>query len=105
MATRLGAICRSTDFVARWGGDEFVVLMEDITSAEAVALAAAKLVAALGEDIEADELRLASSCSVGIALAPQDGTDLDLLLARADSGHVPREGTPGCRFPLLFLQN
>ena len=85
VAARLEGICRSTDLVARWGGDEFVVLMEDITSAEAVGLAAAKLVAALSEEIEADGLRLASSCSVGIALAPQDGTDIDQLLARADS--------------------
>jgi diguanylate cyclase (GGDEF)-like protein len=98
VATRLGAICRSTDFVARWGGDEFVVLMEDITSAEAVGLAAAKLVAALGEDIEADGLRLASSCSVGIALAPQDGTDIDQLLARADSAMYHAKAQPDAGF-------
>ena len=100
VAARLTAICRSTDLVARWGGDEFVVLMEDITSAEAVGLAAAKLVAALAEDIETDGLRLASSCSVGIALAPQDGTDIDQLLARADSAMYHAKAMPdnGFRF-------
>ena len=85
VADRLRANCRSTDFVARWGGDEFVVVIEDVSSPEAVALAAAKLVEALHEDIEAEGQRMASSCSIGIALAPQDGTDIDLLLARADT--------------------
>ena len=98
VAQRLSAICRTTDLVARWGGDEFVVLLEDVTSADAVALAAAKLVAALGEDIEADGLRLASSCSAGIAMAPQDGTDIDQLLARADSAMYRAKSVPGTGF-------
>ena len=98
VASRLAGICRSTDFVARWGGDEFVVVMEDVTSPDAVALAAAKLVAALGEDIVAGDLTLASSCSVGIALAPQDGTDLDLLLARADTAMYRAKSRPDAGF-------
>jgi diguanylate cyclase (GGDEF)-like protein len=98
VASRLAGICRSTDLVARWGGDEFVVLMEDVSSADAVALAAAKLVGALGEDIAVDDLQLSSSCSVGIAMAPQDGTDCDQLLARADSAMYRAKGLPGAGF-------
>jgi diguanylate cyclase (GGDEF)-like protein len=98
VASRLAGICRSTDLVARWGGDEFVVLMEDVSSADAVALAAAKLVGALGEDIAVDDLQLSSSCSVGIAMAPQDGTDCDQLLARADSAMYRAKSLPGAGF-------
>jgi len=98
VASRLAGICRSTDLVARWGGDEFVVLMENVSSPEAVALAAAKLVGALGEDITVDDLQLGSSCSVGIAIAPQDGTDCDQLLARADSAMYRAKSLPGAGF-------
>ena len=97
-AERLRTMCRSTDFVARWGGDEFVVLMEDVSGPDAVAVAAAKLVAVLGDDIEADGVRLASSCSVGIALAPQDGNEIDLLLAKADTAMHRAKSNPGSGF-------
>ena len=97
-AQRLAAICRSTDFVARWGGDEFIVVMEDISGESAVAAAAAKLVAALGEDVEIRDLRLASSCSVGIALAPQDGTEIEDLLAKADTAMYRAKSHPDTGF-------
>jgi len=97
-AQRLTAICRSTDFVVRWGGDEFVVVMEDVTSQEAVAAAAGKLVTALGEDIEVKGVRLASSCSVGIALAPHDGTEIDDLLAKADTAMYRAKSHPDAGF-------
>ncbi len=98
MAERLRSICRSTDFVARWGGDEFVVLMEDVSGAEAVAVAAAKLVAALGEDIDANGMRLPSACSVGIVMAPQDGVDIDVLMAKADTAMYRAKSHPDTGF-------
>ncbi len=98
MAERLKAIFRSTDFVARWGGDEFVVLMEDVSGPDAVALAAAKVVAALREDVETNGTRLASSCSVGIAMAPQDGIEIDGLLAKADTAMYRAKSHPDTGF-------
>ena len=97
-AERLRAICRSTDFVARWGGDEFVVVMEDVSGPQAVAMAAAKLVAALGEDIEANGTRMTCSCSVGVVVAPQDGVEIDLLLARADTAMYHAKSHPDTGF-------
>ena len=97
-AQRLAAICRSTDFVVRWGGDEFVVVMEDASGAETVAVAAAKLVGALGEDVETNGMRLASSCSVGIVLAPQDGMDIEDLLAKADTAMYRAKSHPDTGF-------
>ena len=98
MAERLKAICRSTDFVARWGGDEFVVLMEDISGPEAVAVAAAKLVSVLGEDIETNGMRLTTSCSVGVVMAPQDGVEIDQLLAKADTAMYRAKSHPDAGF-------
>jgi diguanylate cyclase (GGDEF)-like protein len=97
-ARRLGTICRSTDFVARWGGDEFVVVMEDVSGETAIATAASKLVAALGEDLEVNGMRMASSCSVGIALSPQDGNEIDILLAKADTAMYRAKSHPDTGF-------
>ncbi len=97
-ARRLSAICRSTDFVVRWGGDEFVVVMEDVSGPEAVAAAASKLVAALGEDVDLHGMRVTSNCSVGIALAPQDGTDIEELLAKADTAMYRAKSHPDAGF-------
>ena len=98
MAERLKAICRSTDFVARWGGDEFVVLMEDVSGPEAVAIAAAKLVSSLRDDIETHGVRLSTSCSVGVVMAPQDGVEVDSLLAKADAAMYRAKSHPDAGF-------
>jgi len=97
-ASRLSGICRSTDFVVRWGGDEFVVVMEDVSGPDAVATAASKLIAALGEDVNVNGVRLTSNCSVGIALAPQDGTDVEGLLAKADTAMYRAKSHPDAGF-------
>jgi diguanylate cyclase (GGDEF)-like protein len=97
-ARRLSAICRSTDFVVRWGGDEFVVVMEDVSGPEAVAATASKLIAALGEDVDIHGVRVTSNCSVGIALAPQDGIDIDGLLAKADTAMYRAKSHPDAGF-------
>ena len=97
-ANRLSAICRSTDFVVRWGGDEFVVVMEDVSGPDAVATAASKLIAALGEDVNVNGVRVTSNCSVGISLAPQDGTDIDGLLAKADTAMYRAKSHPDAGF-------
>ena len=97
-ARRLLAVCRSTDFVARWGGDEFVIMMEDVSGPDAVAVAVSKLIGALREDVDVHGLRVTSSCSVGIALAPQDGIDIDGLLAKADTAMYRAKSHPDAGF-------
>ncbi len=97
-ARRLVAICRSTDVVARWGGDEFVIIMEDVSGPDAVALAVSKLIAVLREDVDVRGVRVTSNCSVGIALAPQDGTDVDGLLAKADTAMYRAKSHPDAGF-------
>jgi diguanylate cyclase (GGDEF)-like protein len=67
--------------VARLGGDEFGLIVDDADDAEAVLR---RLRQAVGEEVELDALGLSVESSVGYAVAPADGTDVDLLLQRAD---------------------
>jgi len=87
-ADRLKGCLRSIDTVARFGGDEFVVLLDGLTSPEDVAAVAAKIIDAVGRPISppwsaAPDVRI--GCSIGVAIYPQDGTDPDLLIRLADA--------------------
>jgi diguanylate cyclase (GGDEF)-like protein/PAS domain S-box-containing protein len=85
VALRMASVVREYDVVARTGGDEFVVMLPYIESAEVAALVAEKLVGAIAADnLDAARSR-AVTASIGIALAPEDGHDFDTLMARADA--------------------
>lgn len=83
---RLGARLREQvcdeDLLARLGSDEFAVLLDDAGRDEAVD-AAARLQAALDEPFALQNIALHSSVSIGIALYPDDGPDLQTLLSKA----------------------
>jgi diguanylate cyclase (GGDEF)-like protein len=84
-ARRLTRSVRSTDIVARVGGDEFVVVMPDITSVEDVDQCAANLVAKLAPEISIDEHQVQLTASVGVCIFPDFAADAKHLLKRADS--------------------
>ena len=83
-ATRLKQSIRKSDTVARVGGDEFVVLLENITSKDKISAMAGDLIEAINKPfvINAEEFEM--SCSVGIAIYPDKGTTTDALFAAAD---------------------
>lgn len=85
VAGRLEACLRRIDTVARQGGDEFVILLPGFQGAEAVTRVAQKLLAALAEPLALQGQILHSSGSIGIALYPEDGRDVDTLLKHADA--------------------
>ena len=70
--------------VARLGGDEFALVLADVTEAERAVAIVNELNAELSRPIEMDGLTLAVTASAGIALAPEHGDDVALLLQRAD---------------------
>jgi diguanylate cyclase (GGDEF)-like protein len=84
VASRLATAVAPGDTLARVGGDEFVVLMENLTSNEDASGAGSRLLDALSAPffVEGNELLL--SASVGISLCPEHGTDLSALQERAD---------------------
>jgi diguanylate cyclase (GGDEF)-like protein len=83
-AERLTQCVRDTDTVVRLGGDEFVVLLENLNSAAEAAQIAEKLLAQVGRPYPLDRGTAKIGLSIGIALTPQDATDAQQLLKRAD---------------------
>jgi diguanylate cyclase (GGDEF)-like protein/PAS domain S-box-containing protein len=100
IAQRLQAGCAPHDTVARWGGDEFVVLLEPAVNREVAAARAAQLIAAVAAEIQIDGVEVACGCSVGIVLAPQDGSYGDALIAMADAAMDRAKARGGMRFEL-----
>ena len=94
MARRLVQSVRTTDTVARHGGDEFIVLLPDVTDATALAHIADTLLTKLGEPYQIDTRELTVTPSIGIAVWPSDGEDLNSLIKNADLAmyHSKEEG-------------
>jgi diguanylate cyclase (GGDEF)-like protein len=84
VAERLGTCVGEGDTVARLGGDEFAIIQVGVEKPEEVNFLADKLVNALSAPYELDGNQIVVSTSIGIALAPSDGTSPDQLLKNAD---------------------
>ena len=76
---------RDRNSIARLGGDEFIIMLSDLHGAVDAAAVARRLVAALTEPVTIQCTELYVSASVGIAMYPYDGTDIDTLLMNADT--------------------
>jgi len=83
-ARLLSACLRASDTVVRFGGDEFVVLLEEIQTQGEVTKLVKKVLTALSEPISIQGHELFISASVGVALCPDDGDDVNTLLKHAD---------------------
>jgi diguanylate cyclase (GGDEF)-like protein len=95
VGARLAEYLRVGDLLARLGGDEFAVLLEDADHDQAAAVAE-KLWAALAEPFTLEGIAVHSSVSIGIALFPCDGTDLNTLLRKADVAmYKAKDGSDG----------
>ncbi|MEI8171739.1 MAG: EAL domain-containing protein, partial [Rhodoferax sp.] len=91
LATRLKAAVREQDTVSRLGGDEFILLLPD-TDAAGAARVADKLLKAALLPILIEEHELTVTPSIGIALYPKDGLDLDALSKCADAAMYKAKG-------------
>jgi diguanylate cyclase (GGDEF)-like protein/PAS domain S-box-containing protein len=81
---RLDGMLRASDTVARLGGDEFGVLLPDPTSVADVTTAARRVRAAIQEPVIVQGLPLSVDASIGIAMFPGDGLEVETLLKHAD---------------------
>ena len=97
---RLLSIVRSSDTVARAGGDEFLLLLRNISSVEEIEGLIARWMSALSQPYQLTGLELHVSPSIGIARYPTDGTAAEELLARADEAmyFAKRSGRKTFRF-------
>lgn len=84
MAARIAGRLRPCDLLARPGGDEFLVCMEEIRYAGEIAHAAMAILETVAEPVQIDERELIVTCSIGIGVCPEDGADADTLIKHAD---------------------
>ena len=85
MAIRLRAEIRESDTLARIGGDEFTILMEEISSTQDVVTLAQKIIDVAKAPIVVQDQEFYLSSSIGISLYPKDTTSIDSLLKFADA--------------------
>lgn len=83
-AARISAAVRSSDCVARHGGDEFIVLLEDVQSIDDASFVARKIIAAVHEPIVLDGHECRVTASIGIACYPEHGNEAGVLTRHAD---------------------
>ena len=84
IAQRLKRTVATRDLVVRMGGDEFVVVAYDVSDRAGVEALTRRLTAALSEPIEADDVSLSVTVSMGVSFYPEDGLDPEILLKHAD---------------------
>ncbi len=86
MAQRILGCVRESDTVARMGGDEFTVLLNNIADPGVAEAARERILEALAEPFSLGDTTTTLTASVGLAVHPEDGEDADSLLRHADAG-------------------
>ena len=84
VSRRMSQVIRASDTLARLSGDEFVLLLEEETSAQHVGVVANKLMQLFSQAMHIGEHELVVTASIGICLYPNDGDDPDVLIRHAD---------------------
>ncbi|MGH2915534.1 MAG: putative bifunctional diguanylate cyclase/phosphodiesterase, partial [Solirubrobacteraceae bacterium] len=86
VAQRISGAVRAADTAARFGGDEFAILLEDVTDVQPAAETAERILASLGEPMHLEHNELTIRASLGISVAePGAATDADELIRNADA--------------------
>lgn len=100
VARRLSATVRESDTVARQGGDEFLVMLPRVDGPEDLARVAEKLMRSISATITIGDHDLHVTPSIGIAVYPEDGGDLDTLIRAADTAmyHSKSQGRAAYHF-------
>ncbi len=100
VAGRLRSVVRDADTVSRMGGDEFVLLLEDLRNGDDAARVAEELLREIARPVMLDGEEVAVSASIGIGLYPEDGTSAGELMRNADTAmyEAKRNGRNGYVF-------
>jgi diguanylate cyclase (GGDEF)-like protein/PAS domain S-box-containing protein len=100
ISSRLNKLLRKADTIARFGGDEFVLLIWDIDSRSAVVKVVGKIRECLSAPINIDEHPVQITTSMGIALYPEDGDDIKDLIKKSDKAmyYVKESGRDNYQF-------
>jgi diguanylate cyclase (GGDEF)-like protein/PAS domain S-box-containing protein len=100
VSQRLVSQLRVGDTICRIGGDEFVVVLPEVKRSSDIAQVAQKVIEQVSQPITVDERELAVSCSIGIAVFPDDGRDAETLIRNADAAmyHAKELGRASYQF-------
>ena len=85
VASRIALEVDGTEVLARIGGDEFLILLQDVPTASAAAARAERIFEKFQSSVKLDEHELPVSASIGISLFPEQGNDLETLQKNADT--------------------
>jgi diguanylate cyclase (GGDEF)-like protein/PAS domain S-box-containing protein len=85
IAERLADCVRASDTVSRQGGDEFVVLLSEVSHSEDAAISARRILQAVARPHSIDMHDLHITTSIGVSVYPDDGVDADTLIKNADT--------------------
>jgi diguanylate cyclase (GGDEF)-like protein len=101
----LTANTRTDDTVSRYGGDEFLYLLMEAGDKQEVRSIAEKIIAAIGQPCDFDvgkvPVRLSVRSSIGIAMFPNNGTTVDMLIKAADAAmYRAKQDKSGCAFAI-----
>ncbi|MGB7294854.1 MAG: diguanylate cyclase [Candidatus Aminicenantales bacterium] len=83
-ADRLIHMFRRSDTIARWGGDEFVLLLPEIPNADVAKNVAKRILHSFNKPFEFDGLKITITASIGISVFPDDSQDADMLIRNSD---------------------
>lgn len=103
VATRLASSVQAEDTVARIGGDEFGIIQTQATPARCTALAE-RILTRLTEPFIVMGIEVTIGCSIGIAMAPRDGKDREMLLKLADTALYQSKNNGRNRFAFFETQ-
>jgi diguanylate cyclase (GGDEF)-like protein len=92
---RLQSCLREADLLVRWGGDEFIVILADVTKLKDVGRTCDRIIASLQPVFIIKDHNLYISISFGVALFPRDGNDPETLLRHADQA-LYKAKSQGC---------
>jgi len=84
-ASRLKQIIRKSDMVARMGGDEFTVIIENFSDIRSLSMLAQKMIDTVSQSISLSDDQVNVTTSIGISIYPDDACDLDSILIHADN--------------------
>lgn len=106
VARRLQACLREVDTLSRISGDEFTVILRGLTEESAPIDVAERLLASIRQPFDLDGIQVHCGASIGIAVYPDDGSQLDELLSKADYAmyEVKKSGRNGCQYFTRSMQ-